>query len=98
MSMFDVDTETTLELKEPSMYSVILLNDNYTPMDFVIQLLVQVFGHTAESAMEVTMMVHTNGKGSAGTYSFEIAQQKQLDARTAAEQFGHPLRLVLEEN
>jgi len=98
MSGFDVDTEVTIGLKEPSMYSVILLNDNYTPMDFVIQLLVQVFGHTEESAMAVTMAVHNNGKGAAGVYSYEIAQQKQIDAKTAAEQFGHPLRLVLEEN
>lgn len=98
MSIYDVDVDTDIELKEPSQYSVILLNDDFTPMEFVIQLLVEIFGHEPLEAAMITQSVHENGKGSAGTYSLEIAQQKQLESLAAARRFEHPLRIVLEQN
>lgn len=97
MPGFEIDVDVHVDLKEPSLYDVILLNDDYTPIDFVIELLKQVFGHDQASAEEITMNIHMNGKGAAGTYSYEIAHQKQIDATTAAKRFEHPLRIVLEE-
>ncbi len=96
MSVFDIEVDTQIDLQEPSMYSVILLNDDFTPMDFVIELLVQIFGHEPSEAAVITMTIHEQGKGAAGTYSFEVAQQKQIEGTDAARRFSHPLRIVLE--
>lgn len=93
----DLDTVTIEKLKEPSRYTVVFLNDDFTPMDFVVKVLMEVFGHTLDSAYAVMMEVHMNGKGAAGIYSYEIAQQKQLDCLALAQAQMHPLRVILEQ-
>ena len=77
MPIEQVETRDKVELVFPNRYNVLLLNDDYTPMDFVIQLLVEVFNRTLDEATAITMKVHEEGQGIAGTYSHEVAEQKQ---------------------
>jgi len=85
------ETETTvaertdIKIKMPGKYKVILLNDDRTPIDFVISLLMEIFGHTKQRATEITLNVHNTGKGVAGVYSYEIAEQKIHEVRTLVE-------------
>lgn len=101
--MTDVDdqvideTKTKQKAKRPSMYNVILLNDDFTPMDFVTQLLVELFDKSYEAAMSIMLEVHKSGRGIAGTYSKEIANEKSSDANRAASYHGYPLRTIVEE-
>jgi ATP-dependent Clp protease adaptor protein ClpS len=76
---------------------VLLLNDDYTPMDFVIQLLVEVFNRSLDEATTITMKVHDEGQGIAGTYSHEVAEQKQTESSMISRHNGHPLKIVLEK-
>jgi ATP-dependent Clp protease adaptor protein ClpS len=92
-----VDTETKIKLKVPSLYKVVLLNDDYTPMDFVIQVLMEIFNKPAEEAYQLTMDVHKKGKGIAGTYTKEIADQKAFETNTVAKNYKHPLKAQLEQ-
>lgn len=96
MSIFDIEVEEQVDLQMPSKYAVVLLNDDFTPMDFVIELLIEIFGHEPVNAMSITQAIHEEGQGSAGVYSFEVAQQKQIEGTEIARQFSHPLRIVLE--
>lgn len=81
---------------EPPMYQVILINDDFTPMDFVIEVLRGVFSMTPEQAIDVTLQVHHNGRGRAGVYTREIAETKVETTHTLARQYGHPLLCKLE--
>jgi ATP-dependent Clp protease adaptor protein ClpS len=85
------DIELDVELLNPGLYKVILQNDDHTPMDFVIALLVHIFKHTEDRAKEITMQVHEEGAGVAGIYPYEIAEQKALDATNMARLNGFPL-------
>lgn len=96
--MSAVETQTKIELKVPNNFSVILLNDNTTTVEFVIFLLMHIFGKTEGDAKNLTVKIDAEGQGVAGIYSYEIAQQKQLDARELAALEGFPLKIVLEEN
>ncbi len=86
------ETTTKVRLKTPKLYKVILLNDNYTPMDFVIQILLEIFGKSAEEAEALTMTIHKEEKGVIGTYTREIAEQKLAETHNAASHYGHPLK------
>lgn len=86
-----------VKLKAPNKYNVILINDDVTPMDFVIQILMVLFNKTSESAENITMEVHEKGRGIAGTYSFEVAEQKVQETVTEARKAGYPLEAILEE-
>jgi ATP-dependent Clp protease adaptor protein ClpS len=90
------DVRTRTRLKSPSMYNVVMLNDDFTPMDFVVALLMRVFHHTPEAATAIMMEIHEKGKGIAGTYSREIAEMKLLETGRAARMAEHPLKAVLE--
>jgi ATP-dependent Clp protease adaptor protein ClpS len=96
-------TEVTIEEKikitvsEPKRWKVILLNDDTTPMEFVINVLVDVFRHTTETAHEIMLQVHETGSGIAGIYSFEIAEAKAVEATNQARTNNFPLQLKLEE-
>jgi ATP-dependent Clp protease adaptor protein ClpS len=79
------------------MYQVLLLNDDYTPMDFVIAVLVQLFNKTEEEAYTICMNVHNNGKGVAGVYTKEIAETKVTETLRAAQSHGHPLVAISQE-
>ncbi len=92
-----IDTKTQKEIKEPSRYKVLMLNDDHTPMDWVIDLLTSVFKHNRESSIELTMTVHNEGSAVVGIYTYEIAEQKVVDSIKASRQRGFPLQLTLEE-
>ena len=86
-----VDTDIKQKVERPKMYNAILINDDYTPMDFVVKVLLEFFHKTGEDAVKIMMEVHTNGKGIAGTYTKEIASQKVSETMSAASHYGYPL-------
>jgi len=86
-------TRVTRKLKEPSKYKVVVMNDNYTPMEFVIALLVKVFNIATDAAVQLTLEVHNQGSAVAGIYSYEIAEQKVSEATEISRLNGHPLVL-----
>ena len=84
------------KLKEPQEFRVILLNDNYTAMDFVVAILVEIFHKSVEDANRVMLEIHQKGKGIAGTYSWDIAITKAEQVHTTAEANEYPLRCIVE--
>lgn len=87
----------TSRIKEPSKYKVIFLNDDFTPMEFVIALLITVFKHDEATAATLTMQIHNEGSAVAGSYTYEIAEQKAMDATAISRESGHPLQIKVEE-
>jgi len=87
---------TTTSLKEPGMYKVLFLNDDVTPMDFVIQVLIEFFKHSLDRANSITQQVHNNGSGIAGVYPYEIAEQKGVETTIFAREHGYPLAVKVE--
>lgn len=81
----------------PSLFKVVLLNDDYSTMDFVIHVLESVFQKTPSEAYGIMMQVHVNGRGIAGVYTFEIAETKVDTVATMAREAGFPLRATIEE-
>ena len=79
------------KLKKPSLYRVILLNDNYTPMEFVIYVLQTFFSYDKEKATQIMLAVHTKGKGVCGVYTKEVAETKSNQINSFAKQNEHPL-------
>jgi ATP-dependent Clp protease adaptor protein ClpS len=99
MSATDVkiDEKIKIAVSEPKRWKVIFLNDDHTPMDFVISLLSEVFKHTPESARDITVTIHETGAGIAGIYSFEIAEAKAVESTNLARTNGFPLQIKMEE-
>lgn len=93
-----IEEKTKIKIKEPSLYKVIFLNDNKTPMDFVVSLLVELFKHSEQTATALTMKIHEEGSGVVGVYSYEIAEQKSVEATNLCRDNGFPLRIRVEEN
>jgi len=89
--------EAKPELKKPSMYKVVLLNDDYTPMEFVVTLLEKLFGLDREKATRIMLQVHTHGKGVCGTYTYEIAETKVAQVSEYSQRHQHPLLCEMEE-
>ena len=85
------------KFKKPSNFAVILHNDDYTPMDFVVWVLIKIFNKTEDIAQSITKEVHTKGTGVAGVFHFEIAEQKATDTALAARQNEFPLHVTVEE-
>ena len=83
--------------KKPKLYKVILLNDDYTPMEFVVLVLQRFFGHNHEAAQQIMLHVHQRGVGICGVYTFEIAEAKASQVMNFARQNEHPLQLQLEK-
>jgi len=92
-----LDEKIKVTIQEPKRWKVILLNDDSTPMEFVISILVEIFKHTPETAKEIMLEVHETGSGIAGVYSFEIAEAKAVEATQQARTNGFPLQIKLEE-
>lgn len=92
---FDIDLDEDLD--EPGMWNVILHNDDSTPMDFVVMLLREIFGHNEQSAVELMMEIHLEGAGVAGTYTHEVAEEKCGHTLFAARENGFPLKATIEE-
>jgi ATP-dependent Clp protease adaptor protein ClpS len=88
--------EARPKLKRPPMYRVVLLNDDYTPMDFVVEILETIFGMERTGATRVMLDVHTNGKGICGIYTYEIAETKVAQVMSIAQQQQHPLLCTME--
>ncbi len=89
--------EDSLELREPKKYQVYLLNDDYTSMDFVIDILIEIFRKTYNDAHQIMLQVHQNGRGLCGIYSYEIAETKIHQVSSLARESGFPLKAVMEE-
>ena len=90
--------EARPRLKEPPLYRVVLLNDDYTPMEFVVEILEGVFSMQRTRATQVMLEVHTKGKGICGVYGFEIAETKVAQVMGVAKQQQHPLLCTMEES
>lgn len=90
------DKENT-NLKEPSRYIVILHNDDFTTMEFVVLILTTIFGKTEAEANDIMIKVHKDGKGIAGIYTFDIAHSKANKASKKARENGFPLKLTVEK-
>lgn len=88
--------EPLLDLKEPDFYHVILLNDDYTPMDFVLEVLMNLFNKNHHDAYAIMMEVHTQEKGIAGTYMREIAEEKMNQVLLSAQANDFPLNCMIE--
>jgi ATP-dependent Clp protease adaptor protein ClpS len=92
----EVLERTKQETKRPELYKVLLLNDDYTTMDFVIEVLESIFNKHPAEAFRIMMMVHTQGKGLCGVYPHEIAESKVESVVTAARDHGFPLKAAME--
>jgi len=90
--------ESRPQIKEPPLYRVVLLNDDYTPMEFVVNILESIFGMERTRATQVMLEVHTKGKGICGVYNFEIAETKVAQVMGLAQQHQHPLLCTMEES
>jgi ATP-dependent Clp protease adaptor protein ClpS len=90
------NTVSKSKIEYPERFNVVLLNDDFTPMDFVVQLLVEIFNRTVDEARDITMQIHDNGKGIAGTYGYEIAEQKKQEAVSVTRFNKYPLTIVVE--
>jgi ATP-dependent Clp protease adaptor protein ClpS len=91
------EQDSITKLRGAPKYNVIMLNDNLTPIDFVIQILMSIYNKTSDQATEITMNIHENGRGIAGTYSYEVAEQKALETINEARAAGYPLDVVIDE-
>jgi len=92
-----VGEEAQPKLARPPLYQVVLLNDDYTPMEFVVDVLEHIFGLDRTTATRVMLEVHTRGKGVCGVYTYEIAETKVAQVTTYARQHQHPLLCTMEE-
>jgi len=90
--------EARPRLKKPPLYRVVLLNDDYTPMDFVVQILQKIFSMDRATATRIMLQVHTKGKGVCGVYTYEIAETKVAQVTGLAQQHQHPLLCTMEES
>ncbi|MBS1790270.1 MAG: ATP-dependent Clp protease adaptor ClpS [Acidobacteria bacterium] len=93
----DVLTESKQKLQKPPLYKVLLHNDNYTTMEFVVLVLMEVFRHPENEAIRIMLQVHNQGAGVAGVYTFEIAETKAAKVIAMAQENEYPLLCTLEE-
>lgn len=91
-----IDEKIKKVTKEPSRYKVIFLNDDATPMEWVIEVLTSIFKHTQDSAEKITLTIHNEGSAIVGSYSHEIAEQKSIEATSASRNHGFPLQIRTE--
>lgn len=90
-------TKPRPKTKRPSLYRVLLLNDDYTPMEFVVLVLQDVFNKSREEAMRIMLHVHNQGVGECGIYPFEVAETKVTRVMDTARKNQHPLQCVMEK-
>ena len=89
--------KTKQKTKKPSMYKVVMLNDDYTPMEFVIHVLERFFSKTRDEATNIMLHVHQKGAGVCGVFSFEIAETKVVQVMDCARENQHPLQCTIEK-
>ena len=93
-----VITKTRPKTKKPSLYRVLLLNDDYTPMEFVVHVLERFFQKDREAATRIMLHVHKHGVGECGVYTYEVAETKVTQVMDFARQHQHPLQCVMEKS
>ena len=98
MPKIEEEIEVSLELEEPRLYRVLLHNDDYTSMEFVVEVLMSIFHKNAMEAEKIMLQIHEQGIGICGVYSFEIAQTKAEQVRRRAKQNEFPLLATIEED
>lgn len=92
-----IKERTNIKVKEPKRYKVVMQNDDFTPMDFVVDILVMIFKKSIEEANEIMLAVHNNGKAIVGIYSYDIAKSKSDEAVSIAREEGYPFKVKVEE-
>ena len=92
-----VATKEKIEVQKPKLYKVILLNDDYTPMEFVVEMLQSYFSKSQEQATEIMLHIHQKGLGICGLYTYEIAESKATLVLDKARKNQHPLQIKLEK-
>ena len=93
----DIVTDTRPKTKKPSLYKVLLLNDDYTPMEFVVYVLERFFKKSREEATRIMLHVHQKGVGICGVYTFEVAETKVAQVMNFSRQNEHPLQCAMEK-
>jgi len=93
----DVKVKTRQILKKPNLYRVLLLNDDYTTMDFVIYVLERFFNKNREEATHIMLNVHRSGHGECGIFTYEVAEAKIAQVLACAKQYEYPLQCVMEK-
>lgn len=93
----DAQGEVKDQLEEPKKYKVVLLNDDYSTMDFVIGVLIDIFHKPIDEAVNIMIQVHKEGRGICGVYTFDIAETKVTQVRKEAKKQDFPLRAIMEE-
>jgi ATP-dependent Clp protease adaptor protein ClpS len=93
-----VITKTKPQTKRPSLYRVLLLNDDYTPMEFVVNVLERFFHKDHETAERIMMHVHQQGVGECGVYTYEVAETKVMQVTDFSRKYKYPLQCVMEKN
>ncbi len=94
----EFETFEEIKIEEPKMYKVILLNDDYSTMDFVIEVLMKVFRKTLEQSTVIMLNIHNNGKEVCGVYTHEIALTKSAQVRNMARARNFPLKAIVQED
>ncbi len=92
----DLLTEERVHLRRPDMYRIVLLNDDYTPREFVVWVLVKVFYKSMEEGTRIMLDAHTKGKSTIGVYTYDVAKTKLMQVENLAEQYEHPLKCIME--
>lgn len=92
-----VITRTRTQTKKPSMYRVLILNDDYTPMEFVVTVLRRYFNKTPDEATNIMLHVHNHGVGECGVYTYEVAETKVTQVMDFARKHQHPLQCIMEK-
>jgi ATP-dependent Clp protease adaptor protein ClpS len=92
-----VVNQQDVSVRIPNMYAVVMFNDDYTTMDFVVDVLVRVFHHNSMEASNIMMDIHQKGQGTAGIYTYDIAVTKKAQADQLSAEKGFPLKLTVQE-
>jgi ATP-dependent Clp protease adaptor protein ClpS len=92
----DLLTEQQAKLKRPDMYRIVLLNDDYTPREFVVWVLVRVFFKSQEESTRIMLEAHTSGQSMVGVYTYDVATTKIIQVDKLAKQHEHPLKCIIE--
>ncbi len=103
--MYKLDIKSDIELEEQSLedtietkrYKVVLLNDDFTSMDFVVEILMELFDHSVDSAINIMLQIHRNGRGVCGVYTYEVAETKTFQVQKRARENEYPLKAIIEE-
>ena len=98
MPKFEEELDLEIELQEPQMFKVLLHNDDYTSMDFVVEVLMDIFHKTHQQAEQIMLLIHEKGKAVCGVYTYEIAQMKVEQVRQLAKRNEFPLLATMEED